>query len=333
MNYDQVLDVDVHGKRLVYRSEGKLRNFLLKQESRAVGITFPKVVGVNVGDAHKEERALLTGAGRALQDQRAIAYESQPRVGSYFLVRFVGRCGSMWPFTTHTPELENVAWWVGESSAVKLLAFGHRDNLLASSRRPSSGQDKGTWWPSDVGTHAALLASVSLLIQDESVDSAKELNGAKFAALSSYCFNEGVYRHQSYLPRGIFDALIRVDGVDEEDGTKPVVYGSPVWVAAVDSPPPGTYTIEPRKLKNLAAVGTWDGDSWVGTNWVELGEPILVRDQRPQPSPPVPDTEPDTADVLHLGMPETSESNTATEKPTLKSRIKAAFTRTPQNES
>ena len=79
-----------------------------------------------------------------------------------------------------------------------------------------------------------------------------EIQCTHFEMLWEYLISHSIHR------RGVFDLLLRVDGVcTYPDPMR--VHGSPLWVAEVTRPPAGIYVL--RSLEGRV-IGRWDGTGW-----------------------------------------------------------------------
>lgn len=270
----------------------------------------------------------MTEAGKFLKKLNKLCYEKDPRPGSYLLVRLVASAGTMWPSGTAKKKMKHVVWWVGEGEDVKVLAYGSLSNTL------QTGYDhkaESTWSPSAVGAHSELINSVVTATNNNSKVAKSDGTVREFL---SYCFNSGVVgRGGTWVHQpGIYDMLLRVDGVeeDETENKKRVVYGSPIWVVRVPVPVPGVYKLKQqysgpnhfqqqnrmremtgyddiesyslvKQPMKIVAYGVWDGKSWVKTYWAASMYDVVF-DHRVS-DPEVPESRPKPEDVVSLGIP------------------------------
>jgi len=308
VKYDNPIDVDVRQKFLKYRSVNKLEGMLGHLNTVGFDAT---AAGFAIGKASrpKTDRELLTEAGRSLQDAGALSYERYPVPGGYFLLRARAACGTMWPWAGDH-DFRNVAWWIGRGEHYRVMAYGSRSNLLDGTKEVAEA-DKGTWWPSDAGSYIDLLRAVSHDVDLDQRDGRAPSSditlvgrSERFAGLESYCFNFGVERGSPYVATGVYEILMRVDGIDSSSAGLPVVYGSPLWVAQVMDPVAGVYALGDSEVPGLTPVANWDGDSWAYPRWLDSRGPGgHPSGQLPQP-PETPTDAPSVSSILTLGLPD-----------------------------
>lgn len=334
-------------KDLVYLSRKKVDDLLVSSFKWWSWSFLIKLLVVNltISESSKKEdellRQKLTDAGKFLKKQGKLCYEDNPRAQSYLLVRLVASAGTMWPWSGHKEGMKNTAWWVGEGKDVTVLAYGSWKNLLQG-RDPDPDRKlesaTSTWYPSVITTHFDLIDSIKINSGEEDVP-----EGLKVRALLEECFNSGLLGRNA--PRlegpGIYEMLLRVDGVDKDThksgavSKKPIVYGSPVWVAQALTPAPGVYKLNQKHpnpvgirvqdmtyemtghargegLKGnltgreiagsgLDAYGVWDGKSWIKTYW---GRGIYwMAINNPADVPETPQGSPSLTDAVSLGIP------------------------------
>lgn len=304
----QPLESEIRWQNLVYVSRAKLEQFGLSLEKR--GWRFGKL-GVGLSSTPKTDRQLLTEIGRLLQEQRLIRYELDPEQQSYFLVRIVASAGTFWPFSGRKKEMERVAWWVGEGEYVSVLACGNIKHLRQQGEMPNF-EHKSTWWPSRADAYLDLVDSMIAIANTDDGYPSLPTDGSKVKSFINACFDESVRRNHRIHGPAIVEMLLRVDYIEENMNEKPVVFGSPVWVAQVQYPVPGVYKLdgvseEHKNIKHLAR-GIWDGDKWIGTFWE--GSQNVITQKRgtiPDESPGVPSNMPEPINICRLGIPDDFE--------------------------
>ncbi|MEP7765453.1 hypothetical protein [Sanguibacter sp. 25GB23B1] len=306
------LDADTRYKNLVYCSEAKLKQMLLDADERGFVFTLPFAMGGGGVNSHRRgTRDLLNSAASLIERNRMLSYEASPRVGHWLLVRAIASCGTAWPWNGDREEFHETAWWVGRSERLRILAYGHRDHLLGMGKVPASQGENGraTWWPSVVGGFQELLASVAVVVIGDDLNSSVDLRsradfGETFRGLDRYFFDEGVRRDSPLIQEGVYEMLLRVDGVEDGDGDEPhVVYGSPLWVAKVNDVVPGTYSVSnDADQPGIAIVASWNGLEWSDLRMQDYRDP-LMRYQRPRSVlPELPTEPPDLDDLMSLAI-------------------------------
>ena len=164
-----------------------------------------------------------------------------------------------------------------------------------------------TWWPSIAGGYERLLRSVSSIVADDGADPESLLSdayasGVSFRDLDRYFFNDGVKRGEDLVERGVFEMLMRVDGVERGGSDEPsVVYGSPLWVARLHRAVPGTYVVQ--DLPNdpgLAVVAEWDGVRWSDMRHRDWRDPRKPRGRLPSLPEQLPEGPPDLQQLWTL---------------------------------
>lgn len=279
-------------KSFKYVSTRKLHKAYLSESTKglnaALGIGGVITMGLGASAEKKPIRKQLTALGRLLENQGIIIYEAEPVAGKYFLARAMLGCGSMWPWAGRMPELDRVAWWIGDSANCTIFAYGSAEHLTEHHHIPDI---KSTWWPSNAGTHYKLLESIQLASNSDD-DSMLDSNGAKISALMDYCFNDGVIRNEHIVQPALHEILMRVDGVEQVADGLPIVYGSPLWVATVFDPFPGTYECDYDPATDVIATAVWDDDGWHSPKWRMQGKSPL---SAPRRDPEVPAAPPDTS--------------------------------------
>lgn len=256
-------------KNLVYVSTAKLDQLLLKNSRPGFNLTLPG----QLGGASREPRnlgirELLESAATLFEEQQNLIYEEVPQVGEWLMVRFQGKCGTAWPWSGISDDFRNTAWWTGYSEKLQLLAYGHNTHILGNGLMPVA-DPVATWWPSTPGSYRNLLESVAELVNADSLGSdpplgSMEESAATFRGLLRYFFNDSVERGTPLIQAGVYEMLLRVDGVEQGEGDeRPVVFGSPLWVAKVTWAVPGTYIVQSLpETSEVSVVASWDGHRW-----------------------------------------------------------------------
>lgn len=303
----QPLESEIRWQNLVYVSRAKLEQFGLSLEKR--GWRFGKL-GIGLSSTPKTDRQLLIEIGRLLQKQCLIRYELDPQQQSYFLVRLVASAGTFWPWSGRKKEMEQVAWWVGEGEHVTVLACGNIKHLRQQGALPDFST-VSTWWPSRVDAYLDLVDSMITTASVENGAPLLSTDGSKVRSFINACFNESVQRNHKIHGPAIFEMLLRVDYVEESENEKPVVFGSPLWVAQVQQPVCGVYNLggasAGSETEGPLARGIWDGNKWLGTFWEE-GQTMPQRKCLiPSESPTVPSSMPESTDIIRLGIPDCFE--------------------------
>lgn len=269
MNHNEnEITFNAENKYFQYLSTKKLEKAYLSNSvpglSLSAGIPSGPSAGIGVSAHEKAIRKQLTTFGHFLQNQGLITYESEPAVGKYYLARAILTCGNMWPWREKIDNLDQVAWWIGDSADCTIFAYGSAENLCHANYKSSN---KSTWWPSDAGTHVALLESITLSV--ESADNELSIsNDLKISVLKDYCFNDAVHRSSYIVEPGLYEILMRVDGIEHGEEARPIVYGSPLWVASVTQPIPGTYEVDYDEASDTIATAAWDGKNWYPPRWI-----------------------------------------------------------------
>ncbi|RCS84244.1 hypothetical protein [Brevibacterium aurantiacum] len=298
------LNGDAIHKNLVYVSSAKLEQLLLKKMKQGFNVTLPAQLG---GAGHESRelatRELLESAIALFEKNQNLIYEEVPESGEWLMVRFLGKCGTAWPWSGGGDEFQNTAWWVGRSEKLKLLAYGHSSHVLGNGLMPAI-DDKATWWPSTPGSYRKLLESVTTVVNADDLDAevvpgSIQESAATFRGIDRFFFSDGVERGAPILQEGVYEMLLRVDGVEPGEGDNaPVVFGSPLWVAKVNWAVPGTYVVESiSETRDVSIVASWDGQSWSDLHVRDQREPFMqVNDDNiTLPSMPV-----DPPNVNHL---------------------------------
>ncbi len=342
------LTTNLKWKDLVYSSQKKVDDLLVSSFRWWNWSFLIKlwVVNLTISESPKKEEELrrlkMTEAGKFLKKLNKLCYEDNPRPRSYLLVRLVASAGTMWPWSGHKEGMKNTAWWVGEGKDVTVLAYGSLNNLLQG-KDPDPDRklksDTSTWYPSVITTHFDLIDSIKVDSGEEEVPA--EL---KVRTLLEECFNGGLLSRDAppLEGPGIYEMLLRVDGVDKDThksgavSKKPIVYGSPIWVAEALTPAPGVYKLHQEQHPNpfvlrdqdmtyemtgyargeglkgnltgreiagrgLDAYGVWDGKSWIKTYWGRGIYRMAIDNSADVPE--IPQDPPSLTDAVSLGIP------------------------------
>lgn len=262
------LDPDVRHRELVYVSRAKLEQLLLPKERTGAGATVGGF-GANRETHRVELREQLNDAAKFFQDLGILSYEIEPQRGQWLLLRAVMKCGTAWPSFGAESPADETAWWVGSSASARVLAYGHRKHLLGQGAGPqATGKTTiATWCPSRADAYGHLLKDISLSVQDSqlvALDPWGDDAVAQVRGLEDYFFsNDGVYRNSPLIERGIYEMMLRVDRVVEDEESVTVL-GSPLWVARERRPVQGVYHVQtPLKTAGQSIVGEWNGREWL----------------------------------------------------------------------
>lgn len=261
------LDPDPRLRELVYVSAAKLEQLLLPTERTGFGAS-----GLGIGgnvETHKvETRELLNDAATFFQDRGLLSYEREPQQGQWLLLRAVMMCGTAWP-SFGDASADETAWWVGSSDSSRVLAYGNRKHLLGQGAGPqtTSRAEHATWCPSRADGYLHLLKDISLSVKNDqpvasdpwSDDVAGQVRG-----LEDYFFsNDGVYRNFPLIERGVYEMMLRVDRVVDDEGSVTIL-GSPLWVARERRSVQGVYRVKaPPEAAGQFIVGDWSGSEWL----------------------------------------------------------------------
>jgi hypothetical protein len=249
-----------------------------------------------------------------------LRYEVIPEPGDRLLVRMLGTGGSAWPWAGDEPEFHQTMWLVGRSERLQILAYGNRKHLTEIGSVPSEDEGKSTWWPSIPGGYEKLLNAAAKVV-GEDVETRLEMSGASseltMRSFIDYFFDKGVQRGDPLLPKGVYELLLRVDGVEEHSERRPIVYGSPLWVAKEPRAVPGTYMISDfPDIPGVTAVASWDGVSWSNMRLEDYREPFQILGQQEVHFPELPElpTEPpaNSKTLYSLDLPEAASSRDRT---------------------
>lgn len=296
-------DFDLHAddKHLKYRSKKKMDGFLEKKRKRRVVSVSLATGGIGTTFENRSDREVLTAIGKRLVERELVSYEIDANPGKYILVRAACTAGTMWPFAGNQERYSNLVYWIGASAHYRVFAYGSRSNLLDGSATMPPG-DSPTWYPSELGNFHELLDSVATSVAEErplqhAVDRSKKVEG-----LIDFCFQGNVQRGVALANRGIFEFLLRVDGLESpENRGKEILYGSPIWVAQSFNPVAGVYAITAQAPAGVSAVADWDPEGgWSNARWRHHGV-FQKPKQRPLTQvPELPLDPPKAADVLEL---------------------------------
>ena len=352
---DSKLTTNAAKKDIVYWSMEKLDDLLIPDEKQywdksagvslsasATGVGASANASVNSKKGKMSLREKLTEAGKFLKKQNNLCYEDNPQAHSYLLIRLVASAGTMWPWSGYKEGMENTAWWVGEGKDVTVLAYGSLKNLRQG-RNPDperkSESDTSTWYPSVITTGYDLINGIKVNSGEEEVP-----EGLEVRAPLEECFNGGLFARDAppLEGPGIYEMLLRVDGVDKDThksgavSKKPIVYGSPIWVARALTPAPGVYKLHQEEHPNpvgiriqdmthemtgyargeglkgnlkgseiagsgLDAYGVWDGKSWIKTYWGRGIYRMAIDNSADVPE--TPQGSPSLTDAVSLGIP------------------------------
>lgn len=314
---------DFIDKDFVYISKAKVKQFFRKDEKMGMGATISVPPVSLTGSATSRKKTLLEELAEVdkflkEKDRTHDAVEGLER-GNYFHVYLVAAAGTFWPWgDPQKTEIKDTAWWIGEGEVATVLACGKLAHILKQGDIPNL--DKSTWWPSRTNAYRDLVDSLVEVSSDNfnNVDIATNRE-VSLKGLLEYCFNKGVLRGKYVEEPAIYEMLLRVDMVEEHEGGKPVVAGSPVWVARVIKPLPGIYLLaedapdevtgvpvqyhrisddvdnndSALRIKSTVsepvAYGVWNGKKWVETYWGERGDYKTVYDLQID-NPKIPDS-------------------------------------------
>ncbi|GAA1361226.1 hypothetical protein GCM10009596_19050 [Arthrobacter rhombi] len=304
------LTTDVRAKNLVYVSTAKLEQLALDPAKRGFNVAAP-LGGGGFGLPSRQlgVRDLLESAGKLLEQNGIMTYEIPPTIGQWLLVRVSAKCGSAWPWAGEHGDLVETAWWLGQSEKLRILAYGHRAHLVGTGKIPPSidSESVATWWPSIDGGYRKLLKAVAKVVVSDSLEVELEPPQdakATFRGLENYYFNDGVQRRDHLVRQGIFEMLLRVDGVEEgNDDEAHIVFGSPLWVARETRAVPGTYLVQDYPEESgVVAVASWDGLAWSDLRVKDGRNTILGYRESNVALPPIPTEPPDVGDIISLDI-------------------------------
>jgi len=148
-----------------------------------------------------------------------------------------------------------------------IMAYGNRIHLKSEGRIPPSQprQRYVDWWPSQTGAYRKLLESIAQAAKTENphpkLSLPKGFSESRRINFFRSLLEKNVESGCLSADKGVYEMLLRVDHVARADGEKPLVFGSPIWVAEETRPIPGIYL---RQHKNGVSESYWDGRQWVG---------------------------------------------------------------------
>jgi len=226
------------------------------------------------------------------------------------LLRAIARSGTSWPWvgTSDSATIRNVAWWIGESERFRVLGYGHRKHVLNQGEIPSAEPEAlATWWPSSGGTYRALMNEIAESVVADRTPIAGGLPTSFDDLANGFPFSDNVMRRHWIEPPGLYEILLFVHGVDtpQDSERSPLVYGSPLWVARVADPVPGTYVIDRDVVTDVDAIASWDGCDWSDSRLADhrsVGP--LNRGTKPEPPTQLPTSPPAVDDLYSLAIPE-----------------------------
>src|SRR5690625_1172399 len=207
-----------------------------KRGFNASGNFGPLGAGMGLPSHEKSIRELLNDAAEHYERHNILRYEVTPERGDHLLVRVHAIGGSAWPWAGDKAELHRTMWLVGRSENLRILAYGNRKHLSGIGDVPSDNDVGGvaTWWPSAPGGHEELLMAAAKVINRDDIEAELDIpctdSETPLGELTDYFFNSGVQRGDPLLPKGVYEMLLRVAGVEKQGKNTPVVYGSPLWV-------------------------------------------------------------------------------------------------------
>lgn len=261
------LDPDLRHRELVYVSKAKLDQLHLPDESQGFGLSLSGF-GANTDTRKRGTRELLNQATNLFRKQEVLSYERDPQPDQWFLLRAVLMCGTAWPAFGDASPADETAWWIGSSDSARVLAYGNRKHLLGQGAGPhtTSKTDSATWCPSRADAYLHLLKDISVSTQDDQLvvsDPWSDDASAQVRGLEEYFFsNYGVYRNYPLVDSGIYEMMLRVDRVVEDEDSVTVL-GSPLWVARERRAVPGVYNVShPSVGPGQHIAGSWDGSAW-----------------------------------------------------------------------
>ena len=279
-----ILDLDPKNADIRYLSSAKLQGFNLDPQHGGYN---GGILGASFGTSSKSKsnRRLLSEAYRTMQKQGSIGYVSPPSPRGYLLTRMIGFCCVF--ESNHRgqlPHLIDTAWWIGNSEQYNIITYGYRKNLSAQGTHPPSDQLSNimlapSWarTPSDI-LNLITVASVADNTNDDSIQKLN-IGSREDREYMGWTFLEALDRGRKLEPRGVYEVLMRVDGIiDNRDmdykplRDYPTVFGSPVAVTRTWIPTPGRYCIQKHpELHATFMLADWDGDDWKNIGWSKLG--------------------------------------------------------------
>ena len=307
------MDTDIREKQLCYLSEAKLKG-LLPDEYRSGGNASIGLLGLSAG-AGRAARALnqtevITEACKELDRKGLLTFEADPQPNQWMLLRAIARSGTSWPWagTSDNATIRNVTWWIGESERFRVLGYGHRKHVLNQGEIPNAEPEaRATWWPSSGGTYRALMNAIADSVVADLKPIADGLPTSFDDLASGFPFSDNVIRGNWIEPPGLYEILLFVHGMDtpRDPDRQPLVYGSPLWVARVADPVPGTYVIERDVVTDVDAIASWDGCGWSDLRLADhRSVGLLNRGTNPEPPTQLPTSPPAIVDLYSLTIPE-----------------------------
>lgn len=313
------LKMNVKGRKLEYFSKDKVSERIREKGVSETNFNLPGIQHKRPGEG-SNELDVITALNEDLQKNDLIEHALPCEVGKFLLLRALVVTGSIWSDAKEASydELKDVVWWIGKGDGFDVVAYGNRRNMRGQGGIPEPVKgDRGqsTWWPSSnvvnwglvrmLGETGAGAPFKAGLFECESL--------AEFNRYFNHRYANTV-RGYPYRSNSLMEFMLRVDHVCY-DVDVPLVFGSPVWVAATFTPIPGTYDIgdfflgkdrqvhrsepgsevgDPESVTK-GALAIWDGSDWVkdGAYWKggHRLDPKLG-------SPPVPLFEPRVGDFV-----------------------------------
>lgn len=276
-----ILDIDPTNADIRYLSSAKLQGFNLNpQHGGYNGGIFGATFGTS--SKSKSNRRLLLEAYRKMQKQGSIGYVSPPSPGGYLLTRMIGFCCVFESdFGGHIPHLIDTIWWIGNSEQYNIVAYGHRRNLSAQGTYPPSiRRNSMILAPSWARMQPDILNLITTVsVTDDDGDSIQKLDVGSYGEGLAHTFLEAFERGRKLEPRGVYELLMRVDGIIDNRNMQykplrdyPTVFGSPVATIRTWIPVPGRYCIQKHpELHDMYMLADWDGDDWKNIGWSKLG--------------------------------------------------------------
>lgn len=323
------ISLKMRDKVLRYYSESKV--FDRKREKptgvRNLDLDLPGLKVRGEGAGHNM-RDTITEINEGLQKSDRIHYSTSCVTGEYLLFRALVTAGTIWDYCRDDDDpggfknLKDTVWWMGESESFDIVAYGKRRNIIGGG--DSGGEEdagKSTWDPSDFSVNLTLVEAINEAVKNDEQFNLEMHDTEKFSRFRG-SFHDGTARGVAIEGRGLFEFLLRFDACDF-DGEREVVYGSPVWVAKVTDPVPGTYNIgkfwrtiagEIVKVRQGSdqevgdvkkGLGIWDGEKWKSTRWASSQSAYLWN------PPPIPEEYPSVGDFVGFATDVPSEETTS----------------------
>lgn len=311
-----LISLKMQDKLLRYYSESKVSDH--KRENpkgmRNFGVEFSGIKAGGESDG-PNTRDIITKINESLQKSDRIHYSTSCVIGEYLLFRALVTAGTIWDYCRGDDDpggfknLKDTVWWMGESESFDIVAYGKRRNIIGGGD-PGGEEDvgKSTWDPSDFSVNLTLVEAINEAVKNDEKFNLEMYDTEKFSRFRG-SFHDGTARGVAIEGRGLFEFLLRFDARDF-DGEREVVYGSPVWVAKVTDPVPGTYNIgkfwrtiagEIVKVRQGSdqevgdvkkGLGIWDGEKWKSTRWASSQSAYLWN------PPPIPEEYPSVDDFV-----------------------------------